>query len=230
MKSYGTNLACIILIAIGYFFNIKFILMAGLFGLSGALTNQLAIHMLFEKVPFLYGSGIIELKFEDFKHSIKSMIMEQFFSKTLIDEFFAQEGKKLDFSSVIEESDFTPMYQAMQKTVSESQFGGMLAMFGGASVLDSLREPFIENVKISLKDLVLSEEFNVKIDKIINKSSLSSDTYEKIEELIDLRLNNLTSLHVKEIIEQLIKEYLGWIVIWGGFFGAFIGVISALIL
>ena len=41
------------------------IFMAGLFALSGGLTNWLAIHMLFEKVPLLYGSGVIPLKFEE---------------------------------------------------------------------------------------------------------------------------------------------------------------------
>ena len=56
------------------------LLYTGLFALSGALTNHLAIHMLFEKVPFLYGSGIIELKFESFKKSIKEMIITQFFN------------------------------------------------------------------------------------------------------------------------------------------------------
>ena len=54
--------------------------MAGLFALSGALTNQLAIHMLFEKVPFLYGSGIILDRFESIRNAIKTLIMEQFFT------------------------------------------------------------------------------------------------------------------------------------------------------
>ena len=56
--------------------------MVGLFAFSGAITNTLAIHMLFEKVPFLYGSGIIESKFEEFKLSIKNLLMEQFFTIT----------------------------------------------------------------------------------------------------------------------------------------------------
>ena len=34
---------------------------SALFSLSGALTNWLAVYMLFEKIPFLYGSGILFL-------------------------------------------------------------------------------------------------------------------------------------------------------------------------
>ncbi len=48
------------------------IFLAGLFGLSGALTNWVAVHMLFEKVPFLYGSGVIVVRFNDLKSGIKS--------------------------------------------------------------------------------------------------------------------------------------------------------------
>ena len=44
----------------------KWSLLTGLFAISGAVTNQIAIHMLFEKVPFLYGSGVIQLQFEAF--------------------------------------------------------------------------------------------------------------------------------------------------------------------
>jgi len=45
--------------------------MIGVFAFSGAITNSLAIHMLFEKVPFLYGSGVIEVNF----HSLKSLFI-----------------------------------------------------------------------------------------------------------------------------------------------------------
>ena len=63
------------------------IFMAGLFALSGGLTNWLAIHMLFEKVPLLYGSGVIPLKFEEIKEGIKSLIMNEFFSKNSLENF-----------------------------------------------------------------------------------------------------------------------------------------------
>lgn len=58
-KSIVTNLVAIGIIAASFFApqyaeNVKAI---GVFALSGAVTNWIAIHMLFEKVPFLYGSG-----------------------------------------------------------------------------------------------------------------------------------------------------------------------------
>ena len=54
-KSLVTNLVSILIIFIGYFYKdeYSFILMTGIFALSGSVTNWIAVHMLFEKIPFL---------------------------------------------------------------------------------------------------------------------------------------------------------------------------------
>ena len=90
-KNLGTNLVAILVVVIGLIIHNNIILMIGLFALSGAITNTIAIHMLFEKVPFLYGSGVVENRFEEFKSSIHSLIMEQFFTKENLDKFFKSE-------------------------------------------------------------------------------------------------------------------------------------------
>ena len=63
------------------------ILMTGLFALSGGVTNWLAVHMLFERVPFLYGSGVIPSRFDEFKSGIKTLIVQEFFSREHIARF-----------------------------------------------------------------------------------------------------------------------------------------------
>ena len=82
-KSLITNLISLLLLAVGYTTQNQFALYAGLFAFSGAITNWLAIHMLFEKVPGLYGSGVIPARFEAFKNAIKTLMMEQFFTDSL---------------------------------------------------------------------------------------------------------------------------------------------------
>ena len=108
----------------------SFLLYTGLFALSGAVTNQLAIFMLFEKVPFLYGSGVIPLRFEAFKLAIKNLMMSEFFTIKQLETFFASEEKKINLEPIIEETDFSPAFDALSQTVMESSFGGMLGMFG----------------------------------------------------------------------------------------------------
>lgn len=208
----------------------QWLLLAGLFALSGALTNQIAIYMLFEKVPFLYGSGVIQLQFEAFKTSIKDLMMNQFFTKAQLDDFFAQEEKKIDFAPIIENTDFSPAFDALTKTVMESSFGGMLGMFGGAGALEGLRTPFSEKLKLSIIEITKSDVFNNQLDKNLNISLLSEDILISLERVIDKRLDELTPLMVKEIVQNFMREHLGWLVVWGGFFGGLIGVISSFII
>ncbi|WP_345992285.1 DUF445 family protein [Sulfurimonas sp. HSL-1716] len=232
-KSFMTNFISLLLIGIAFIvpkeFS-KYFLYAGLFALSGSVTNQLAIHMLFEKVPFLYGSGVITSRFEGFKASIKNLMMREFFTKGQLDSFFAKEEKKLDLVPIIEETDFSPAYDALTKTVMESSFGSMLGMFGGEKALEALKDPFSKKMKDAVLKIVESDAFNQTMQNHLKSSSLSQDMLDSIEKLIDTRLCEVTPQMVKEMIERIIKEHLGWLVVWGGVFGGLIGVVSSILL
>ncbi len=232
-KSWATDIVSLGLVASAFVLPEPFrhyTLLAGLFAISGAITNQIAIHMLFEKVPFLYGSGVIQLQFVAFKTSIKNLMMEQFFTQEQLNGFFEREEKKLDLTPIIEEMDVSPAFDALTKTVMESSFGGMLSMFGGASALEGLRAPFSDKLKTSIVEIAKSDDFQQKISENLRNSSLSSDMLITIEQMIDTRLDALTPKMVKEIVQDFIKEHLGWLVVWGGFFGALIGLLSTFIL
>jgi uncharacterized membrane protein YheB (UPF0754 family) len=228
-KSLVTNLIGIILIGLS-FITTDFrdaLLFSGLFAISGAITNQLAIHMLFEKVPFLYGSGVIPARFEAFKESIKNLMMNEFFTKEQLDNFFKNEEKQINLEPIIEQTDFSPAFDALSKTVMESSFGSMLGMFGGESALDALREPFSLKMKNSVIKIVNSDSFNQILQEHMQNSSLSDDMINSIEKMIDTRLQQLTPQIVKEIVQKLIKEHLDWLVVWGGVFGGAIGLVSS---
>ena len=231
-KSFITNTIAALLIALSFIpseFS-TYLLLTGLFALSGAITNLLAIHMLFEKVPFLYGSGVIPLRFEAFKGAIKNLMMSEFFTREQLENFFEKEEKKINLEPIIEDTDFSPAFDALSKTVMESSFGGMLGMFGGEAALDGLREPFSLKMKSAVIGIVNSEDFNQTLTSHMQSSSLNDDMLTSIENVIDTRLNELTPQMVKEIIQKLIKEHLQWLVVWGGVFGGVIGLISSLLI
>ena len=228
-KSFITNIVASLLIVLSFVVTefSSLLLFTGLFALSGALTNLLAIHMLFEKIPFLYGSGVIPARFESFKEAIKNLMMSEFFTREQLEAFFEDEEKKINLEPIIEETDFTPAFDALSKTVMESSFGGMLGMFGGEAALDSLREPFSKKMKSAVIKIVNSTAFNETLATHMQSSSLNDDMLESIENVIDSRLDELTPAMVKDIIQRLIKEHLGWLVVWGGIFGGLIGTISS---
>jgi uncharacterized membrane protein YheB (UPF0754 family) len=229
-KSLITDLLSLLVIGLSFIVPPQYnnaVLFTGLFALSGAITNQLAIHMLFERVPFLYGSGVIEKNFETFKESIRMMIMKQFFNKEQLVDFFSKEEQKIDLSPLVEGADFSPAFDALSKTVMESKFGAAINMFGGEEALDGLREPFSRKLKSAVSSIVSSSAFKAQLDSHIQSSALSDDMIESIEGLITRRLDELTPKMVKELVQELIKAHLGWLVVWGGVFGGLIGLLSS---
>lgn len=231
-KSVITNSLAIFVVITGIVIKNELILNVGLFALSGAVTNWLAIHMLFEKVPGLYGSGVIPARFEDFKLAIRNLMMEQFFTEENIDRFLrVSDGVKPDLhlAPVIEKVDLSPSFDALIKVIMESSFGGMLGMFGGKEALTPLKEPFIINMKQSLIDMTQTESFLDLLRDELEQPDVMNDIREKVEDIIAKRLEELTPQLVKEIIQEMIKQHLGWLVVWGGVFGGIIGFLAALI-
>lgn len=230
-KSLITNFLAATLIILGHYTSNSLMFTIGLFAFSGAITNWLAIHMLFEKVPGLYGSGVIPARFEDFKSAIRVMMMEQFFSQENLDRFMDDSGSReveLVLAPVIEKVDLSPAFDKFILVIMQSSFGSMLGMFGGEEALIPLKEPFIKNMKESLVDMTNSPEFHEILKQEMKQPDITDDIREKVSIIIEKRLDELTPDMVKKIVQEMIKKHLGWLVVWGGVFGGIIGALSTL--
>jgi len=181
-KSLVTNLVSVAFIVVGYLIPsesawAKPIRDIGLYAASGAITNWIAIYMLFEKVPGLYGSGVIPSRFEEFKLGIRTLIMGQFFTKENVENFFqdnrALADVKMDPQPLLAIVDFDAIFERLK---------------GGVDVI-----------------------------------------LEKVDAIVQKRLDELTPIMVKQIIQEMIREHLGWLVVWGGIFGALIGLVASFI-
>ncbi len=68
---------------------------------------------------------------------------------------------------------------------------------------------------------------------MISQSAASHDTVDvvvdKVNGIVEKRLNELTPRMVKEIIQEMIRSHLGWLVVWGGVFGGLIGLVASFI-
>lgn len=234
-KSIITNLIATGLVATGLVLDTPLrepVLSTGLFALAGGVTNWLAIHMLFEKVPGLYGSGVISARFEEFKLGIQQLVMEQFFSEQNLERFLGEmvtetSQHHFEFHDVIEQTDLSPAYDSLVETIMESSFGSMLGMFGGANALTPLKEPFIVKMKTALNDMAHSASFQDSVRNKLTSSHANHDIQQQIEQVVTARLEELTPQMVKDIIQKMIRDHLGWLVVWGGVFGGLIGLITS---
>lgn len=234
-KSLLTNAIALMVVIAGFVVPASYqplVLNTGLFALSGGVTNWLAIHMLFERVPGFYGSGVIPARFEEFKSGIKTLIMEQFFTRENLDSFFNKMAKKDEdqkghsiMDKVIDAIDFNTAFDSLVDVIMGSSFAGMLSMVGGANALAPLKEPFVEKMHEFLAQVSEDQDILDQIQQDSAKNLLSS-----VEQVVDQRLNELTPQLVKEIIQEIIKKHLGWLVVWGGVIGGIIGLATTQLL
>lgn len=205
-----------------------YILNTGLFALSGGVTNWLAIHMLFERVPGLYGSGVIQLRFEEFKLGIRELIMEQFFDKADLSAFLGDvslgsDRLKSEIHQIIDDLDLDEAFESLLDVIMSSSFSGMLGMIGGRDALSSLKQPFIEKMKAYFSSHFTNDEMSDRLRSVVQDVMEDSEIRSKLERLIDERLNQMTPQMVKVIVQDMIKKHLGWLVVWGCAFGGLIG-------
>lgn len=227
-KSFLTNLFSTAVFAITFlspeFAGRNALMLASLFALSGALTNWLAIYMLFERIPGLYGSGIIALRFDQFKESIRSLIMENFFTK----ENFAKVTQNalphaIQPELVLDKIDFDKVFHGFVTVIKNSSFGGMFTLFGGEKVIEPMREPFKKEFERQASEILR----NIDVAAILQKETDFETFRSKIAAMVDATVNELTPQRVKQIVEEMMRSHLGWLVVWGGVFGALIGFVSA---
>ncbi len=224
-KNRSTNIIALLLMVGGYYspFYSNIIFTTGLFSLAGGVTNWLAVYMLFDKIPLIYGSGVVPNRFEDFKIGIKRLIVQEFFTEERVKNFFEEYENLLSPENIANKVDYDQIFEHLKDGIVESSFGGMLAMFGGKSALNVLKDPIIEKLHLVVGDVI----DNIKTDNI--SENITTDLLEKIESIIDTRLNELTPQMVKEIVQDMIRHHLGWLVVWGGVFGGLIGLITSIL-
>ena len=224
------------------------ILSTGLFALSGALTNWLAVHMLFERVPGLYGSGVITLRFEEFKAGILKLVREELFGEDKIERLFAAEvaaptappGAGPDaqpavqsvdagLGSLLESVDLDAAFDQLVATVRESSFGNMLQMVGGDAALEPLRGPFERRMRGFLADAARSPRVQEALRRQLSSEANRARFRARLESVLQARLEELTPEMVRDLMQRLIRGHLGWLVVWGGVFGGAIGLVAGLL-
>ena len=217
-KNILTNIISFTIMILGAFSPIyqNILFSIGLFSLSGGLTNWLAIYMLFEKIPFVYGSGIIPNKFEIIKEEIKKLIFNEFFTEENLKKIVMSETQ-FDTNYLIESVGKDNLFSKFVEAIEESSLGNMLTLVGGKAALEPLKDPLIEKMKIILADF----------SKISNNGNddLVKSIKSQVDNIIEIRLNELSSDDITKIIKEMIENHLGWLVIWGAIVGGIIGFI-----
>jgi len=208
----------------------RWILAAGLFGFAGGITNWVAIKMLFDRVCDLPGSGVIPRQFKEIRQVIKDTIMKTFFDGPYLEAYMnkkmANIAGELNLGAKLKEVLETPEVDAMiTKALEElgnKPEGTMIMMMGIVPVqLKPLITPFISSMADDIAPL-LAKMFDAKSIFSVEKLRAEIDT------LMTEKLLELTPERVRDLLEEVIRTHLGWLVVWGNVFGALIGLVSTM--
>ena len=201
------------------------ILAAGVFGFAGGITNWLAVKMLFDRVPLLYGSGVIPNRFREIRVTIKELIMAHFFDEEHLQRFYAEHSGLIPSGDSLSEDlaellASTEAEQAIERQVEEMKSApfGMLIRMAGTEVVRLLVQEFLQGLVSDLGPQ-LQEQIQGQLPDV-------KTLRERVDLLLEMKLEELTPQTVKRMMEHVIREHLGWLIVWGNVFGALIGLLS----
>ncbi|MDB4645418.1 DUF445 domain-containing protein, partial [Akkermansiaceae bacterium] len=98
--------------------------------------------------------------------------------------------------------------------------------------LDPIKPDFVDEMRGAVKEIASTEDFQKKLQAMIAGGSSSGEHSEllaRVNVIVEKRLEELTPKMVKDIIQQMIREHLGWLVVWGGVCGGLIGLVASVL-
>lgn len=234
-KSSVTNVVSLCLVILGLLFHSQYpyLLNIGLFAASGAITNWLAVYMLFERVPGLYGSGVVPNHFQDFKIGIRELMLREFFTADNVKQFFQAQSSSISLKPepLLDSLDYDAMFNRLQVAITQSPVGPVLNSMGlKDSQLVGLKGPFEKMLRSELELLARSETTKKALLASIDTDAAATEVISKVDQIIQKRLNELSPDMVRDIVQSMIKQHLGWLVVWGGVFGGLIGLFSSFVI
>ena len=169
-KGNVSNLISFGLLGVGLFARMEgvagsgWVLAVGLFGFAGGVTNWLAVKMLFDRVPLLYGSGVIPARFREIRQAVKDAIMEYFFDEEYLSRFFAErvnafaggDGLGEKVRAMLESEQVDGIIDQKLEELAASPQGMMIKMVGIQTVKPLVKQ-FVISVGTEIAPLLAGE-------------------------------------------------------------------------
>ena len=222
------------------------VLSAGLFAFSGASRTGSQSRCCSTVSPGLIGSGVIPARFKEIRRQVKELIVEHFFDEAHLRRFFAEHQQDIDWKQYLKQGEggspqramilkqwdkltapdvVQPVIDQQIEKLAESSIGGMLMMVGLDNVRPAVNQ-FVTSFVESMQDKVLAaaEEASDDIKIELDEEKVVTDIRAKVETLLETKLEQLRAEDVKQMMEDVMRRHLGWLIVWGNVFGGLIGV------
>eukprot|EP00116_Pleurobrachia_bachei_P009079 sb/3469341/ len=168
---------------------LKLVRAFGLFGFAGGVTNWLAIRMLFEKIPFLIGSGVLLSNFAEIRDNVKRTTMETYFDPGPLSNYVTQKTEiilnSIQFEDTVRDIMTCPEVQAMISDKVDEMFTTPQGLiFGVVLNKDKVKEGVLISVENAGSEMVPVIGELVKNSEFLDEDRLR----DQIDKLITAKL------------------------------------------
>ena len=159
--------------------------------------------------------------------------MKMFFSKEFLEEYmnnrFTELMTEKNLGDIVRKQvsqpGFDALFEAKLEAISKTPDGMILntiaPLFGGVAPMVPILKPFIGAFG---SEMVNDIARNCEVTDLVS----TEDVIREVENLLNEKLVMITPEMVRELMEEIIRDHLGWLVVWGNVFGAVIGMASVL--
>lgn len=174
---------------------------------------------------------MIPRQFKAIRRTVKETMMKTFFDEAYLERYMRQRSKSLlasiDLGQKIADllakpgtdEMLTTKFTELAAKPEGMMLNSMAQMFGGMSGLIPMVKPMLINFG---KEMGAHFATNFDIMEVMSVAKVRNE----IDALMEEKLQLLTPELVKELMEEVIRSHLGWLIVWGNVFGGLIGVVS----
>ena len=164
-------------------------------------------------------------RFREIRATIKDLIMTHFFGEEYLHRFFEQHGSQLT-GGVSLEKELTDLLasdqadEAIEAEIENLKQGpmGMMVTIAGNDMLKVIIKQFMGGLVTRVAPVA---EARLRA-KTVDVPALRG----QVDRLLEEKLEELTPEIVKSMMERVIRDHLGWLIVWGNVFGAAIGLLA----
>jgi hypothetical protein len=186
--------------------------------------------MLFDRIPFVLGSGVVPRRFEAIKRAIADVLINTFFEEAFLSRYVVSKAGQLTamldadtLATLLDSPAVNKLLDAKLADLAARPEGVMLGLIGMPT--EQLKPVLIPLIISAACDILpqVTEQLNPRAQ--LFQSGLGYFRREAAR-LVDSKMRELSADDVTAVLDSVIRHELGALVVWGAVLGGLLGLLT----
>eukprot|EP00731_Ephydatia_muelleri_P025983 Em0018g83a len=197
----------------------------GVFGFMGGVIIWIAVEMLFRRIPFLFGSGVLLRQYKSIRETISSIVIETLFDPAALRKYFSGKNKKVREMLRVD-TKLGLFNSQIVEVVIDQKISAILAGPDGfvLNMMGVNQDQLRLTMKTHARDFI-NEISPLVMEKLADPGLTDGvDLHEEAEKILGTKIGQLSSGKVRQLMAVMIRKHLSWLIVWGNILGATFGI------